>query len=75
MAATRKAARTPAARIIVDGVEYVLASTIAEPSEASQHYAAADLPCTATPACEKTFKTASGQAWHAANIKHAAKAK
>ncbi|HZL92307.1 MAG TPA: hypothetical protein VFB99_01645 [Vicinamibacterales bacterium] len=40
-------------------------------AEASQHYTAKDLPCTAATPCGKTFRTVKGVAWHVANVKHA----
>ena len=40
----------------------------AAPSEASQHFADRDLPCTFAEPCERTFRTAKGQAWHRENM-------
>lgn len=60
-------------RITVHGVDYVradLATRSGEPSEASLHYVAKDLVCTATKPCAKTFRTAKGAAWHVENVKH-----
>lgn len=49
----------------------IVFTNTAEPSEASAHYVAADLPCTNAKPCDKTFRTAKGVAWHLANVKHA----
>lgn len=72
------AKQTPAPeRIIVNGVEYVRADLAAAreraaaPSEASLHYVAKDLSCTAAKPCAKTFRTTKGLDWHVANVKHA----
>jgi hypothetical protein len=49
-----------------------VAPAAAAPSEASQHFADRDIPCTHATPCEKTFRTAKGRDWHVANTKHEA---
>ena len=75
MPRTDKASNVTPERIVVGGVTYVredIANATREPSEASQHFADRDIPCTATPKpCEKTFRTTKGRDWHIVNVKHA----
>jgi hypothetical protein len=46
-----------------------LRATPAAPLAASTHWWMLDLPCIATPRCEKTFRTVKGQTFHTANVK------
>jgi hypothetical protein len=46
-----------------------LRATPAAPVAASTHWKTRDLPCLATPRCEKTFRTVKGQTFHTANVK------
>lgn len=52
----------------------VASSAPVEPSAASAHFKARDITCPARKPCAKTFRTAKGAAWHAANVDHATKA-
>jgi len=74
MARTVKPAPAPE-RVVISGVTYVredvATAATAAASEASAHYVAKDLPCTAAKPCVKTFRTQSGLDWHVANVKHA----
>ena len=74
------ATRTTQAQAIAALTEQVtalaaLVANVATPApartaEASAHFKARDIPCSAATPCAKTFKTAKGLDWHVRNIKH-----
>ena len=58
------------AAIVADLQAQLATMAPSSPVGASAHWKARDLACIAAKPCSDTFRTAKGQAWHVANIKH-----